>query len=76
MRGDYVVLVPRHLVEWGERLGLTVDSLLVKKAVRQYFTTLVRTRAYKRRRRSTPEGRDHINRLNRESKARLLRERK
>lgn len=70
MRGDYVVVVPKHLIEWGERMGVTVDSVLVWKAVRQYLKTLERTRAYKKQKRKTQEGRDHINRLNRESAAR------
>lgn len=66
-----IVTVDGALVLWAERMGHPVTSELVAKALRQYFKTLERTRSYKLAHRRTLEGRECINRQNRESRARL-----
>lgn len=72
--GPKVVTLEPALVLWGERMGHPITNALVAKAMRQYLKTLERTRAHKKLLRSTAEGREYINRKNRESRAKLRRE--
>lgn len=71
-----IVSISPSLVLWSERLGYPVTDALMEKTLRQYLRIIEQTREYKRKKRSTPEGREHLKRLNRESRARVAREQK
>lgn len=69
-----IVTIHGPLILWAERMGHPITAELVAKAIRQYLKTLERTRAYKRARMRSVEGREHIRRQNRESRARVKKE--
>lgn len=70
MQGDYIAVIPAHLVEWGERLGIVVDSRLAQKVIRQYLKHIVQTRSYKQEKRKDHEWRKKKRRQNKESAVR------
>lgn len=76
MRGDYVAVVPRCLIEWGERLNIVVDSGLVEKAVRQYLKHINQTRAYRCKKQCDHDWRRRRRRQNKASAARLRADRR